>query len=81
MGLNLANDDQLRELAAAINACGAGSWSAAPLVPGAQAAGEKIAVTNPADRREVVGHWQASDAASVELALTNACLLYTSRCV
>ena len=72
MGLNLANDDQLRELAAAINACGAGSWTAAPLVPGAQAAGEKIAVTNPADRREVVGHWQASDAASVELALTNA---------
>ncbi|MEO7200248.1 MAG: bifunctional proline dehydrogenase/L-glutamate gamma-semialdehyde dehydrogenase PutA, partial [Dokdonella sp.] len=63
MGINLANDDQLRELAAAINNAGAGSWTAAPLVPGATAAGEKIAVTNPADRREIVGHWQSTDSA------------------
>ena len=72
MGINLANDDQLRDLAAALNTAGAGSWTAAPLVPGAQAAGEQIAVTNPADRREVVGHWQPSDAATVERALDNA---------
>ncbi len=72
MGINLANDDQLRELAAAINNAGAGQWSAAPLVPGAPAAGEKIAITNPADRREVVGHWQAADSATVEHALANA---------
>ncbi|QIL19654.1 bifunctional proline dehydrogenase/L-glutamate gamma-semialdehyde dehydrogenase PutA [Thermomonas sp. HDW16] len=72
MGLNLANDDQLRELAAAINNAGAGNWNAAPLVPGANTAGEKIAVTNPADRREVVGHWQASDSATVERAIENA---------
>lgn len=72
MGLNLANDDQLRELAAAINTSGAGRWTAAPLVPGANATGEKIAVTNPADRREVVGHWQAADNATVERALQNA---------
>ncbi|HSD17722.1 MAG TPA: bifunctional proline dehydrogenase/L-glutamate gamma-semialdehyde dehydrogenase PutA [Thermomonas sp.] len=72
MGLNLANDDQLRELAAAINNAGAGSWIAAPLVPGTSANGEKIAVTNPADRREVVGHWQAADTATVERALQNA---------
>ena len=72
MGLNLANDDQLRELATAINNAGAGSWTAAPLVPGAAAAGEKIAVTNPADRRETVGHWQAADTATVERALQNA---------
>jgi len=72
MGLNLANDDQLRELAAAINQSGAGSWTAAPLVPGATATGDRIAVTNPADRREVVGHWQAADTATVERALQNA---------
>ena len=72
MGLNLANDDQLRTLAAAINNAGAGNWIAAPLVPGANPAGEKIAVTNPADRREVVGHWQASDSAAVERAIDNA---------
>ena len=72
MGINLANDDQLRELAAAINNAGAGSWTSAPLVPGATSTGEKIAVTNPADRREVVGHWQAADGATVERALANA---------
>ncbi len=72
MGINLANDDALRELAAAMNSAGAGSWTASPLVPGTQPAGEKIAVTNPADRREVVGHWQASTSAEVERALANA---------
>ncbi len=72
MGINLANDDALRELAAAMNSAGAGSWTASPLVPGTQPAGEKIAVTNPADRREVVGHWQASTSSDVERALANA---------
>ena len=72
MGINLANDDQLRELAGALHQAGAGTWSAAPLVPGATTAGERIAVTNPADRREVVGHWQPADAATVERALANA---------
>ena len=72
MGINLANDEALRDLAAAMNGAGAGSWTAGPLVPGTQPAGEKIAVTNPADRREVVGHWQASTGADVERALANA---------
>src|SRR5690606_16382389 len=35
MGVNLANDDELKALAAAVNA-GHGPWTAAPLVPGAQ---------------------------------------------
>ncbi len=72
MGLNLANDAQLRALAEQINNAGAGAWTATPLVPGASASGERIAVTNPADRRETVGHWQAADSASVEKALQNA---------
>jgi RHH-type proline utilization regulon transcriptional repressor/proline dehydrogenase/delta 1-pyrroline-5-carboxylate dehydrogenase len=72
MGINLANDDALRDLAAAMNNAGAGRWTAAPLVPGAQPAGETIAVTNPADRREVVGHWRPADTATVERALANA---------
>ena len=72
MGLNLANDDQLRELSAAINNAGAGRWTAGPLVPGANPTVDRIAVTNPADRREVVGHWQAADNATVERALQNA---------
>ncbi len=72
MGINLANDDQLRDLAAAMNSAGAGSWTAAPLIPGASPSGVRIAVTNPADRREVVGHWQATDPAAIERAIANA---------
>jgi RHH-type proline utilization regulon transcriptional repressor/proline dehydrogenase/delta 1-pyrroline-5-carboxylate dehydrogenase len=72
MGINLANDDQLRALAEAINAENPGAWHAAPLVPGAQPAGDSVDVTNPADRRQVVGRWQAADTATVEKALQNA---------
>ncbi|WP_242110656.1 bifunctional proline dehydrogenase/L-glutamate gamma-semialdehyde dehydrogenase PutA [Luteimonas aquatica] len=77
MGVNLANDDQLRALAEQVNAFVQGSaaatqWRAAPLVPGAQVGGPLIAVSNPADRRQQVGQWQAADSATVELALRNA---------
>jgi len=71
MGVNLADDDQLRRLAARIDAAGA-DWRAAPLVPGAQPTGPWIEVSNPADRRQRVGQWQAADAATVERALANA---------
>ncbi|WP_242007461.1 bifunctional proline dehydrogenase/L-glutamate gamma-semialdehyde dehydrogenase PutA [Luteimonas cucumeris] len=71
MGVNLANDDQLRTLATQVNAAVA-DWRAAPLVPGASLSGPQIAVTNPADRRQTIGQWQAADAATVERALQNA---------
>ncbi|MGJ4730768.1 bifunctional proline dehydrogenase/L-glutamate gamma-semialdehyde dehydrogenase PutA [Luteimonas sp. SDU101] len=71
MGVNLADDDQLRDLAAQIAAATA-EWRAGPLVPGASASGAMIEVTNPADRRQRVGQWQAADAATVERALANA---------
>ncbi|MFC5571281.1 bifunctional proline dehydrogenase/L-glutamate gamma-semialdehyde dehydrogenase PutA [Lysobacter yangpyeongensis] len=72
MGVNLANDDQLRALAEQVNAATKQGWRATPLVPGAKAGGPDIAVTNPADRRETVGQWQAADSATVEAALKNA---------
>ena len=72
MGLNLANDAQLHTLAEQINAAVTGDWRAAPLVPGATAAGASLPVTNPADRRQTVGHWQPADSATVEKALHNA---------
>ena len=77
MGVNLANDDELRMLAEQVNAAARQPWRAAPLVPGATASGASpsagpAAVTNPADRRETVGHWQATDSATVERALANA---------
>ena len=71
MGINLANDSQLQALAQQVNAALA-DWRAAPLVPGARNSGANIAVANPADRRENVGHWQAADSAVVEQALQNA---------
>ncbi|MDI9237874.1 bifunctional proline dehydrogenase/L-glutamate gamma-semialdehyde dehydrogenase PutA [Lysobacter sp. LF1] len=72
MGINLANDDQLRALAEQVNAAARSDWRAAPLVPGAKTIGPDIAVTNPADRRQTVGQWQAADSATVEKALQNA---------
>ena len=72
MGVNLANDNQLRELAEGLAAAASKQWSAAPLVPGAQLTGETTNATNPAKRSQVVGQWQAADSATVELALRNA---------
>ncbi|MGO4222214.1 bifunctional proline dehydrogenase/L-glutamate gamma-semialdehyde dehydrogenase PutA [Lysobacter sp. TAF61] len=72
MGINFANDDQLRALAEQVNQATRSDWRATPLVPGTTIGGASIAVTNPADRRETVGQWQAADAATVEQALKNA---------
>ena len=71
MGANLANDNDLRALADQLNAA-IKPWQAAPLVPGALIASAPLDVTNPADRRQVVGRWQPADAATVEKALANA---------
>ncbi|MDE2244720.1 MAG: bifunctional proline dehydrogenase/L-glutamate gamma-semialdehyde dehydrogenase PutA, partial [Xanthomonadaceae bacterium] len=71
MGFNSANDDDLRAMAAAVNAALA-PRRAAPLVPGVSSTGPEVAVSDPADRRRVIGHWQAADAATVEHALTQA---------
>jgi RHH-type transcriptional regulator, proline utilization regulon repressor / proline dehydrogenase / delta 1-pyrroline-5-carboxylate dehydrogenase len=71
MGVNLANDIELRQLAEQINAA-VRPWNAAPLVPGASSGGDTVAVHSPADRRIEVGRWQAADSATVERALSNA---------
>src|SRR3546814_3414048 len=58
MGINLSNDDSLRALAEQVNAATRDDWRALPLVPGAQPSSAFIDVTNPADRRQLVGQWQ-----------------------
>ncbi|MFO0028825.1 MAG: bifunctional proline dehydrogenase/L-glutamate gamma-semialdehyde dehydrogenase PutA, partial [Pseudomonadota bacterium] len=68
MGVNLANDAELGALLSTVNAAH-GPWKAAPLVPGWTASGPEIPVTDPADRRRVVGHWRAADAQAVERAV------------
>ena len=72
MGVNLADHNQLRKLAEQINNAAARDWRASPLVPGVKPTGNELPVTNPADRREVVGHWLPADAGVVEQALNNA---------
>src|SRR5690606_36312627 len=72
MGINLANDDQLRALAAQIADASTAQWRATPLVPGASSSAAAIDVTNPADRRQVVGQWMPADSATVAKALDNA---------
>lgn len=71
MGINLANDNELRALAEKINAA-VREWKAGPLVPGASSSGAVVAVSSPADRQVKVGEWQAADSATVEKALENA---------
>jgi RHH-type proline utilization regulon transcriptional repressor/proline dehydrogenase/delta 1-pyrroline-5-carboxylate dehydrogenase len=71
MGVNLANDNELRALAEAVNAPRA-PWAAEPLVPGAATAEPARDVTNPADRRQIVGTTRNADAATIEKALANA---------
>jgi RHH-type proline utilization regulon transcriptional repressor/proline dehydrogenase/delta 1-pyrroline-5-carboxylate dehydrogenase len=73
MGVNFSNDNELNAMAAVVNA-NAGPWTATPLVPGAVAgaASAAIAVTNPADRRQVIGSYVSADSATVDQALRNA---------
>ena len=71
MGVNFSNDNELKALAEAVNAK-SGTWTATPLVPGAQSNGPTVPVTNPADRRDSVGSYVSGDAALVDKALANA---------
>ncbi len=71
MGVNLADDNQLKALAQAVNVQRA-PWQARPLVPGAKLAGDAIEVTDPADRRRVIGSRHMADKATLEQALANA---------
>jgi RHH-type proline utilization regulon transcriptional repressor/proline dehydrogenase/delta 1-pyrroline-5-carboxylate dehydrogenase len=71
MGVNLANDNDLRALAEQLNAA-VKPWKAAPLVPGASPTGALLNVVNPSDTRQVIGQWQPADSATVEKALANA---------
>jgi delta 1-pyrroline-5-carboxylate dehydrogenase len=71
MGVNLANDDAAAQLAppsmpSPMGVDAAGRWCRA------RTNGRMERGAPPADRREVIGHWQAADPATVERALQNA---------
>ncbi len=72
MGINFANDADMLAIANAINAFQSG-WTAGPLIDGVdQFTGTAIPVSDPADRRRVVGNWVTTDAAQVDRAIQNA---------
>jgi len=67
-GFDLANEDVLREIAAALAT--PRSWHALPLLAGGVSAGQPIQqITNPAQRADVVGQLVEATAADVESAL------------
>jgi RHH-type proline utilization regulon transcriptional repressor/proline dehydrogenase/delta 1-pyrroline-5-carboxylate dehydrogenase len=71
MGMNFANDNELKSLAEAINAH-TGPWQAVPLVPGFNAQGVAVSMTDPSDRRRTIGSVVSADKAAVDKALANA---------
>jgi len=71
MGVNFANDNELNDLAAAVNAQ-QGPWAAGPLVPGASSQGPTVQVTDPSDRRRIIGSYLSADQATVDRAMANA---------
>ncbi|MBB6243472.1 bifunctional proline dehydrogenase/L-glutamate gamma-semialdehyde dehydrogenase PutA [Rhodanobacter sp. MP1X3] len=71
MGVNFANDNELKALADAVNA-NAGPWKAGSLVPNASSSGPTVSVTNPTDRRQIVGSYVAADSSTVDQAITSA---------
>jgi RHH-type transcriptional regulator, proline utilization regulon repressor / proline dehydrogenase / delta 1-pyrroline-5-carboxylate dehydrogenase len=69
IGLDLANEDVLRDLDAAFQGFAAKQWLAVPLLANGEGKGQQQAVRNPADRRDVVGQVIEADAQNVEEAL------------
>lgn len=68
MGVLLSNDSTLSQLATDI-ASAMKNWQATPLVPNTTSSAPFTETTNPADRRQIVGRWQAADNAQVSKAL------------
>ena len=70
-GIDLSNEDTLREVSAALAA--SRTWTAAPLLAGEVSAGQvAVALTNPAQRGDIVGHVTEATATDVATALASA---------
>jgi RHH-type proline utilization regulon transcriptional repressor/proline dehydrogenase/delta 1-pyrroline-5-carboxylate dehydrogenase len=71
-GVDLANEQRLASLAAALLAGAATPWQAAPMLGGGVAGGLSREVRNPADHRDLVGHVIEASPVQVEAALAQA---------
>ncbi len=74
LGLDLANEQQLALLTAALQASAARSWRAEPMlaVPPGEGNRSETAITNPADRRDRVGVVIEANAADIDAAMAAA---------
>ncbi|SNS13293.1 L-proline dehydrogenase /delta-1-pyrroline-5-carboxylate dehydrogenase [Noviherbaspirillum humi] len=68
-GLDLANDEVLRDAARELARFASVQWQAAPLLAHTMPADAMREVANPADRRDIVGHAAEAGPAHVEAAL------------
>jgi RHH-type proline utilization regulon transcriptional repressor/proline dehydrogenase/delta 1-pyrroline-5-carboxylate dehydrogenase len=71
-GIDLTNEDSLREIGAAFESVGSRSWRATPILAGESAATEAHAVLNPAGRRDPVGQVIEADSQDIDTALVAA---------
>ncbi|MFK7954551.1 MAG: bifunctional proline dehydrogenase/L-glutamate gamma-semialdehyde dehydrogenase PutA [Lysobacterales bacterium] len=72
-GLNFDDPDVLQGLKSQLESITDDGWNAAPIIPGSGKVNDPpIEVTNPANRNQVIGHWQGADEAMVAKALDNA---------
>ncbi len=71
-GVDLSNEDTLRNISAALAEFGAHQWQATPLLAGDASAAQAQAILNPADHRDVVGTVAEANLDDVEAALTAA---------
>src|SRR5262245_38678906 len=71
-GIDLTDPEELVPLAQAMDAAAVGGWGGAPLIGGLGRSGAPKPVTNPADRRQIVGQVIEADEADVQDALTRA---------
>ncbi len=75
-GINLAREPELRALIKDTANLSFGALSAAPLVPGTHESGSPWTITDPSDRRRVLGQVTPASAATVELAIAQAYAAY-----
>ena len=71
-GVLLAHDGEAGKLAADATSAFPARLKITPLVPGGESQAQPIPITDPADRRRILGSWQPADAALVERALQQA---------
>ncbi|QKL04140.1 trifunctional transcriptional regulator/proline dehydrogenase/L-glutamate gamma-semialdehyde dehydrogenase [Pseudomonas sp. NY5710] len=68
-GIDMANEHRLASLSCAMLATAHNDWKAAPLLACAASETAAVAVLNPADHRDVVGHVQEATVADVDNAI------------